>query len=326
MDDIAARAGVSRGAVSLALRGSPKISVKTTEHILNVANEMGYRPNLNASRLAARNFSTFGLLVSDLHNPIMADILDGFVMVDDGNVPDTYLASGFNSPGRERAMIDSFLSHRVKGVVLLGSLLPDAEIQNLAQLVPTVAVGRNIDLVDCVLVDDVMGGRLAAEHLKRRGHIHIAHIDGGDGAGSTPRKGAFLEAFETQNDVRLSVLKGDYTQESGYRCACALFSGPTPPTAIFAANDLTALGVLGAAREFGLVAGTHFDLVGFDDIKLAAYDYISLTTLSYSRSDMGRIARQLVQRRSADADAPCQTIELPPQLIVRNTSNSAADK
>ncbi|ANP88989.1 hypothetical protein BA011_24560 (plasmid) [Rhizobium leguminosarum] len=325
MDDIAARAGVSRGAVSLALRRSPKISAKTTEHILRVASEMGYRPNLNASRLAAKDFSTFGLLVSDLHNPIMADILDGFVMTDDGDIPDTYLASGFNSAKTERAMIDSFLSHRVKGVVLLGSLLPDDEIRKLAQQLPTVAVGRSIDSVDCVLVDDVLGGRLAADHIKKPRHTHVAHIDGGDGAGAAPRKKAFLNAFETTDAVELTVLKGDYTQECGYRCARVLFSGRRPPSAIFAANDLTALGVLGAAREFGLIAGKHFDLVGFDDITLAAYDYISLTTISYSRADMGRIARELVQRRCSDVHAPFQTIELPPQLIVRKTSISSLD-
>ncbi|PDS63054.1 LacI family transcriptional regulator [Rhizobium anhuiense] len=323
MDDIAARAGVSRGAVSLALRRSPKISAKTTEHIFKVAHEMGYRPNLNASRLAARDFSTFGLLVSDLHNPIMADILDGFVMTDGDEVPDTYLGSGFNSPFKERALIESFLSHRVKGVVLLGSLLPDAEIQTLARQIPTVAVGRKIDGVDCVLVDDLVGGRLAAEHIKTHGHLRIAHIDGGDGAGAGPRKQAFITALE--EGVDLTVLRGDYTEEGGYRCACILFAKPTPPTAIFAANDLSALGVLGAAREFGLVAGKDFDLVGFDDIKLASYDYISLTTVSYSRADMGKLARDLVQRRCSDADAPAKTIELPPRLIVRNTSRSLAN-
>jgi DNA-binding LacI/PurR family transcriptional regulator len=320
MDEIAARAGVSRGAVSLALRRSPKISAKTTEHVLKVAEEMGYRPNVNASRLARADFSTYGLLVSDLHNPIMADILDGFVMAENGEISDTYLASGFNSPARERAMIESFLSHRVKAIALLGSLLEDSEIQALARQVPTVAVGRNIEGVDSVLVNDTLGGRLAAAHILRRGQARIAHIDGGDGAGSKPRKQAFLDFVSTHSPVEVSVLRGNYTEAAGYQCARTLFSEPQPPTAIFAANDLTALGVLGAAKEFGFEAGEHFDLVGFDDIGLAAYDYVSLTTISYSRAEMGRVTSELIQRRCATGDAPRQAVELMPELIVRKTS------
>jgi DNA-binding LacI/PurR family transcriptional regulator len=316
MDEIAARAGVSRGAVSLALRHSPRISVKTREHVLKVASEMGYRPNLNASRLASSNFSTFGILASDLHNPVMADILDGFVMAESEAIADTYLGSGFNSPVRERAMIDSFLSHRVKGIALMGSLLGDAEIQQLARQVPTVSIGRDIEGVDSVFVSDAIGGRLAAEHIRRRHQTLVAHIDGGDGAGASPRKRAFLDAMPDG----VVVLHGNYTQEAGYRCARALFSAPSRPTAIFAANDLTALGVLGAAREFSLEAGQHFDLIGFDDIAIAAYDYVSLTTLSYSRMDMGRIARELIQRRCADPAISAQTIELEPRLLVRKTS------
>lgn len=320
MDEIAARAGVSRGAVSLALRRSPKISAKTTEHIFNVARELGYRPNLNASRLAQKDFSTFGLLVSDLHNPIMADILDGFVLTDQTGGYETYLASGFNSPDRERTVIESFLSHRVKGIVLMGSLLPESEIRDLARFVPVVAVGRRIAGLDCVLVDDAVGGRLASEHLCALGHRSLAHIDGGSGAGARLRRTAFLDCAGAIPKASVTVIEGNYTQECGYKGALSLFSASGPPTAIFAANDLTALGVLGAARERGLDAGKDYALVGFDDIALAAYDYVSLTTVSYSRTDMGRIAREMMQRRCQTPEAPFETVELQPLLVVRNTS------
>ncbi len=319
MDEIAAKAGVSRGAVSLALRHSPKISAKTTEHVIRVAAEMGYRPNLNASRLARSDFSTYGLLVSDLHNPIMADILDGFVMSDGEDGLDTYLASGFNAPDGERAVIESFLSHRVKGIALLGSLLPDLEIQALSRQVPTVAVGRSVPGVDSVLVSDAIGGRLAAQHILRRPQSLIAHIDGGNGAGSHPRREAFLQLLDS-NGLERVVLSGNYTQEAGYRRGRELFGRSERPTAVFAANDLTALGILGAAREFGFQAGTDFDLVGFDDIKMAGYDYVSLTTISYSRSEMGRIAAELMQRRCQLPGSDPSISEILPQLVVRKTS------
>ncbi|MBX5193551.1 LacI family DNA-binding transcriptional regulator [Rhizobium sp. NZLR3b] len=320
MDEIAARAGVSRAAVSFALRGSSKVSPRTTEMILKVANELGYRPNLNASRLARADFSTFGLLVSDLHNPIVADILDGFVLPEAEVDSETYLASGFNSVERERATINSFLSHRVKGIVLIGSLMSSEEIAEFAKMVPTVVVGRRIDGLDCVLVDDEAGGRLAAEHLLELGHSRLAHIDGGNGAGALRRKRAFLDTISSAGISDVSVHGGDYTQSSGYKAALDLFAEPRPPTGIFAANDLMALGVMGAAREADLNAGRDFALVGFDDISLSAYDYISLTTVSYSRNKMGEIASKLLLNRLSDPQLAAETIELTPTLVVRQST------
>lgn len=317
MDEIAAQAGVSRGAVSLALRGSGKISAKTTEHILSVARLLGYRPNLNASRLARSDYSTFGLLVSDLHNPIMADILDGFALSEAGQASDTYLASGFNSADRERMVIEGFLAHRVKGIVLIGSLLPDDEIIALARLLPVVAVGRRIAEVDSVLVDDDCGGRLAAEHLLELGHKRIAHIDGGQGAGAIRRRRAFEARVADTDPI---IMPGDYTQEGGAKAARELFALAQRPTAIFAANDLSALGVLSAARECGVSAGDDFALIGFDDITLAAYDYISLSSISYARSEMGRVAQTLVQRRCSAPETDVQLVELTPTLVRRKTS------
>lgn len=320
MDEIAARAGVSRGAVSLALRRSPKISAKTTEHIHNVARELGYRPNVNASRLASANVSVFGVVVSDLHNPIIAEIIDSFFLSGQPDGSETYLGTGFNKAEHERAAIESFLSHRVKGLVLVGSLLPDPEIAELARLVPTVLVGRNVPGIDCVLVDDIAGGRLVAEHLAGLGHRRFGHIDGGTGAGALRRKSAFVDALRDVDGAEVVVVPGDYSQESGFEGARHLLSRDDRPSAIFAANDLMALGVLGAARSLGLSAGEDFALVGFDNMSLAAYDFVSLTTVNYSRADMGRIARDLIKVRCSEPSVPPQTIELVPHLVLRKST------
>lgn len=321
MDEIAARAGVSRGAVSLAMRRSSKISVKTTETILRVAKELGYRPNLNASRLARSDFSTFGVVVSNLHNPIIAEIIDSIFLSSPAGEFDTYLGTGFNIVERERAAIDSFLSHRVKGMVLIGSLLSEQEILDIAKIVPTVVVGRRIQGLDCVLVDDAVGGRMVAEHLAGLGHKHFAHIDGGTGAGATLRKSAFADYLKRTLGITPEIVPGDYSQESGYRGAMTLLDSRQRPSAIFAANDLMALGVMGAARTLGLSAGADFALVGFDNISLSAYDFVSLTTVSYSRHNMGRTARELLLARCEEIDRPANTIDLPPNLIIRKSSS-----
>ena len=297
MDDIARTAGVSRGAVSLALRDSPKISAKRIAQIRKVAQELGYRVNLNASRLAQAIPNTFGVLVSDLHNPITADILDGLVLSDEGTDFEMHLATGFNSAERERAAVNSFLAHRVRGIVLIGSLMAPEEIQALASSVPTVVVGRQIHGLDCVYVHSELGGRLAAKHLIGLGHRNVAHISGGSGAGAERRASSFMETASLVEGVHTQIVQGDYTQASGFSGAQALLGSNRPPTAIFAANDLMALGVLGAARTFGLRVGAELSVIGFDDIAVAATDFASLTTISYPRAEMGADARELLLRR-----------------------------
>lgn len=320
MDDIAARVGVSRATVSLAMRRSPKISAKRADEILLVARQMGYFPNVNASRLARASQSSFGVLLADLHNPIMAEILDGFAPAGEGEAPDIYLASGFNDVVRERASLDSFLAHRVAGVVLVGSQLDAPQIQALAAAVPTVAVGREVPGVDCVLSNSRLGGRLVADHFLALGHRRAAHIDGGSGAGARERKEAFLKRFQSTKGAAATVWPGRYTQASGFEAAKSMFSAGRRPTAVFAANDLTALGALGAARDLNLIAGVDFALCGYDDIEIAAYGYISLTTISYSRMEGGRIARELLQARCAEPLKPASTVRVRPKLVVRGTS------
>ena len=246
---------------------------------------------MNASRLARATASTYGVLLSDLHNPIMADILDGFAPADAQAPLDIYLASGFNDAARERASLDSFLSHRVAGAILVGSRLEVDQIQALAARIPIVVVGRNIAGVDCVLVDDARGGWLAADHLLKLGHRRLAHIDGGAGAGAQRRRDAFLRHCRSVRGASALVVAGNYTQASGYAGAQQLFSQDNPPTAIFAANDLMALGALGAARERGLRAGVDFSLCGFDDIALAAYG-ISRLLLSPIPARRGGVRRE----------------------------------
>ena len=253
MDDVAARAGVSRAAVSFALRNSPKVSASQRAHIVRVAAELGYRPNINASRLASSSTGTIGVVFSDLHNLLYADALDGFAGGLAGGSEQMLLASGFHDPIRERAAVESLLSHRVDGIALLGSQLPVEEIQQLAREVPTVVAGRRVDAVDWVAVDDTAGAALATEHLISLGHRRIAHIDGGGGAGAALRREQFLMTMRIHRLARQAmVVDGDYTESVGRSTARELLTSANPPTAIFAANDLSALGVLAATRSLRL--------------------------------------------------------------------------
>ena len=321
MDDVAARAGVSRAAVSFALRNSPKVSAAQRAHIAQVAAELGYRPNINASRLASSRTGTIGVVFSDLHNVLYADTLDGFAGGLAGSSEQMLLASGFHDPTRERAAVESFLSHRVDGIALLGSQLPVAEIQELAREVPTVVAGRRVDAVDWVTVDDSAGAALATEHLISLGHRSIAHIDGGGGAGAALRREQFLTTMRSHRLARYAtVVAGDYTESGGRSAAQQLLAAAHPPTAIFAANDLSALGVLAVTRSLRLSVPGDVSVVGFDNTTIAQLDLVGLSTIDYARQEMGERTLELLNRRIADPKQPTRKFTLAPTLITRTTT------
>jgi DNA-binding LacI/PurR family transcriptional regulator len=321
MDDVAARAGVSRAAVSLALRNSPKVSAARREQILQVAAELGYRPNINASRLARARTGTIGVVFSDLHNALYAEMLDGLAGALGDGPEQLLLASGFHDPDRERAAVEGFLSHRVDGLALLGSQLPTWEIQQLASEIPTVIAGRRVDGVDWVTVDDAAGAALATEHLITLGHRRIAHIDGGTGAGAVLRREQFQTTMRKHHLARQAIIaNGDYTERTGHAAALKLMTARRPPSAIFAANDSSALGVLAAARSGGLVVPTSISVIGFDNTTIAQSEFIGLSTIDYPRQEMGEQVLTLLKDRITDPSRPSSKVTLAPELIPRMTT------
>ena len=324
MDDVAARAGVSRAAVSMALRNSPKVSPARRAQILQVAAELGYRPNSNASRLARTRTGTIGVVFSDLHNALYAEMLDGLAAALQGAPEQLLLASGFHDAERERAAIEAFLSHRVDGLALLGSQLPLADIQQLALETPTVIAGRRVEGIDSVTVDDAAGAALATEHLITLGHRRIAHIDGGNGAGAALRREQFLTTMQKHGLARhATIINGDYTERTGYAATLTLMTGRRTPSAVFAANDATALGVLAAARSIGITVPNTLSVIGFDNTTIARSAFVGLSTIDYPREEIGHQTLALLIDRMADPDTPQRENTLAPQLIARITTGPA---
>jgi DNA-binding LacI/PurR family transcriptional regulator len=306
----------------MALRGTGVVSESSRTRVLAAAADLGYRPNLNARRLASRRTDTIGVLISDLHNPLYAELLDGF----DEHLADRseqwLLASGFRDAGREKAAVDSFLALQVDAIVLLGSQLPSTSIQELSKNIPTVVAGRRIRGVDSVVGDDAAGVNLLMEHLMSLGHTSIAHVDGGQGAGAAGRRKAYTDAMRFHGlEDSIEIYRGDYTEESG-EAAFPLLWEKSRPTAVFAANDLSALGILSAARVAGVQIPADMSIAGFDNTMLAQSGFVSLTTVGYSRSQMGAVAGDLLKERLGNRDKKPQTVTLTPSLAVRSTTGN----
>jgi DNA-binding LacI/PurR family transcriptional regulator len=324
MDDVAERAGVSRALVSLVIRQSPKVSPTRREAVLRAAAELGYSPHAMASRLASRESTVLAVLVSDLHNPYFAEIVEGIDVAARSAGLEMILGTGGRSSTGERRSVETLLSFRPAGLVLLSPVVPAAVIQQAARNGPVVAVERllRLDTVDTVNDDGAAGAALAVDHLVELGHTRIVHLDGGHGAKSSTRRRGYQDAMR-RHGLQPWVEPSEYTEEAGATTTGRLLAAGRRFSAVVAANDVNALGALGALDEAGLEVPGQVSVVGYDNTSLAGLRHIGLTTVDQPRSEMGRLAVQaLLERRRQEPTRPVRHL-LHPSLVIRRTTGPA---
>ncbi|OLF07898.1 LacI family DNA-binding transcriptional regulator [Actinophytocola xanthii] len=320
IQDVAARAGVSRALVSLVMRGSPKVSERRREAVLRAADELGYSPHLMARSLASRTSHVLGVMVSDLHNPFWAEVVDGLDARARAAGFELVINTGGRSPARERQALTGLLSFRPAGIALLGPVLPAAAISAAAAHTPLVLVSRSsrLSTVDTVNDDGRVGSALAVDHLVSLGHKEIAHIDGGNGSQSAPRRTGYLAAMR-RHGLPPRVVRGEYTEAAGAAAVRQLLE-PAPPTAVLAANDLNAVGAISALEAAGLSVPRDVSVVGYDNTWLAALRHVALTTVDQPRDEMGQLAATALLQRVRDGRADPARHLLAPRLVVRRTT------
>ena len=322
LHDVAARAGVSKSLVSLALQGSPKVAPASREAILAAADELGYRPNRTASSLVRQRTHTIGVHILDLHNPVFAEILDGVQEAVRGHGYSTLLVTGNADPEVERTEITRLLESRIEGLVLIAHRLTDDDLAEIAREVPTVVVTWRTDGItglDSVAGDDIAGARLAVDHLVALGHRRIAHVSGGDNRIARERRTGYERAV-AEHGLESFVVDGAFTEQCGYAGAEAAVDGGA--TALVVANDLAAIGALAALRSRGLRVPEDVAVVGYDGMRLL--DSLDLTTVAQPLADMGRMAADLLMERIDQPDRPSVHLEVETQLIARGSSGPAS--
>jgi DNA-binding LacI/PurR family transcriptional regulator len=321
--DVAERAGVSKSLVSLVLRDEPAVSDEKRAAVLAAADALGYRPNAAARSLVRRRSNLIGVMVSDLGNPFFIELVDG---IEDGATAAGYRAlvnTGRRESRGEREALETLLELRTDGVILAGSVLPTAAIEQAARSAPVVLLARpsRSRRVDSVTNDDRAGGEIAVDHLASLGHRAIAHIDGGAGSGAGARRRGYIAAMRRhglQDHVRIA--RGSFTEGGGAQAVNALYADGARPTAIFVANDVAAVGALHALEQLGLQVPDDVSLVGYDNITLAALSHIGLTTIHQPRHDMGDAAVRLLVERLDHGRTPARHIVIRPTLVERTTS------
>ena len=322
--DVAARAGVSKSLVSLALRGSPKVSQASRDSIIKAAAELGYRPNATARSLADRRSRTIGINMAELDNPIFPQMLTGAHSVIRERGYNTMLVSGERDPEIEHVELAKLLEFQVEGLILISHRLPAATVRSLAAEVPTVVLTlREITGpgIDSVTSDDEVGAQMAMSHLLELGHTRIAHVSGGTLEPAVVRERVYREVMEEAGLGELiRVSAGDLTNEGGLLAGRTLLEEGDPPTAIFASNDISAIGVLAACQEYGLHAPDDISVIGYDGITIGALRTLSLSTIAQPLTAMGALAAERLFDRMDGKKVKGRSIVLEPELLARTTT------
>lgn len=316
LEDVAKAAGVSRSQASRALRNDPGVRSDTKAHILTTAASLNYTPNLAAQTLASRQSRSIGLVVGDVLNPYEAMLArECDKALRDAGYFAMLAVSG------TAATLRAFIDQRIAGLVLIGAPGEREEIAAVSKLLPTVYIGRNLaeEMVESVSSDDALGAQLATEFLLGLGHRAIAHITGGAGAGANSRANAYRDTMQ-RHGLKPIIAEGRYDVDAGSAATDALMARKDRPTAIFAANDLIALGVISRLAGHGFRVPDEVAVVGFDDIPMAASEPISLTTIRQKVPDMVAAAVETLTTRLNEPSAPIRNLVIAPELIVRRSS------
>jgi LacI family transcriptional regulator len=334
--ELAKQVGVSPSTVSRVLNQDPavRISEKSRSRILALASATGYRPNRLARSLKLQRTHIIGMLIPDVTNPLFSAL---FRAVDEFAGAAGYhviVCNVGDSAARFREHVESLSEGHIDGLIVATAHRSDPVFDILrSRRIPYVLVNRRREGTDdpYVVPDDRSGARLAVEYLFGLGHRRIGHIAGSSEVSRTAdRLSGYREAVESfgLESVIWEAPAGGLDETAGETGLNEIMkaSGGKRTTAIFAANDLVALGAMTSARRFGLDIPRDLTVIGCDDVPMSRYAQPALTTIRYPFHDVGRLATEhlirLIRGEAAARENPAQAI-LPVELVLRDSAGPA---
>ena len=324
-------AGVHPSTVARVLNDDPqqRVSEEVRGRILALAREHGYQPNHLARSLRTKRSFVIGTAIPDIANPFFAILFRG---IEDALAASQYsviLANTDDEPAREQGSIAMLRGRQVDGLLIATARREDATIAALAASgFPFVLVNRHTDPIpnNAVVPDDYAGAVAAVEHLIGLGHRCIAHIAGSDemSTGHTRRRG-YLDAIRrhrlpTASDM---MVHGSFREPGGYLGMQRLLDLPQRPTAVFAVNDLAAVGAIRAIEEAGLQVPRDISVIGFNDLSAAVGTARLLTTVRLPLHDMGKAAAEHLLAQITGNMAAREPVVIPVELVIRQSTGPA---
>ncbi len=323
--DVAREAGVSYSTVSRVLNNYKHVHPETRKKVQNAIVRLDYVVNQPARSLASGRSQVIGLLVPDVGNTYIGTIMRGI----DAEVAtahyDLMLYTTHHGYMKESLYVSALTQGLTAGLLLLVPRNSDAYIESLHQRqFPYVVIDHQgvDDYSPTVVATNWQGAFDVTEYLLSLGHRRIGHITGDQRLSSgVERLNGYRAALEEHNIpfTPALVVKGGFEQSESYKAANDLLDLPEPPTAIFAASDMSAFGAMDAIRHRGLRLPEDISIVGFDDIPEAAYMHPALTTVRQPLYDMGRLAARMLVKAITAGQLPSERIIVDTELIIRKT-------
>lgn len=331
LSDVAARADVSKATASRVLSGSrDRVSDRLADRVLAAAAELEYVPNPHARALARASSPAVALVVHDVGDPYFSEIARGALRVAAEHRRLVVICTTFRDPQREIAYVSEMRSQRTHAILLAGSASQGLELGGplAAELDAYRSEGGRVAMMmaghghPAAVPDNAAGGRLAARHLIGLGHRRLGVVAGPEQVTSVvDRLDGFLAAVSEAGLPRPEVVHADFTRDGGADATTALLERRPETTAVFALNDLMAVGAIRCLADLGRRVPSELSVVGFDDIPLAGDLHPGLTTVHVPMEEVGAEAMRLALAEDLeDGDEHVSVFET--SLVVRSSTGS----
>lgn len=324
--DVAHASGVSEATVSRVLSGYEFVKDSTRNRVMEAVEHLGYVVNLPARSLAGGRSQVIGVLVPNLDNSYVGTIMSGIDQELERANCDLMLYTSHRHRDKESFYVKAIANGLTEGILLLAPLFQTTYLDALReQDFPYVVIDQADATVHSSVVEATnwQGAYEATRYLIQLGHRRIAFITGALAVRSAVDRLRGYKAALADSTIPVTdelIIEGDFQQQTGYEHVKRfLQTVDSPPTAIFASNDLSAFGAMDAARECGLRIPDDLSIIGFDDIPQASIVYPKLTTVRQPLEEMGRVAVQLLLKRIENRSHSTQGCTLATQLVIRDT-------
>ncbi len=325
--DVAKASGVSTATVSNVLNKTGKVGPNTRRIVLRAVKRMGYIPDVHARHLASRDRRTLGIIVSDIENPFFPEVVKGFETRARQLGYDIILSDTNYDPRRTREAAARMMEHKVRGVAIMTSEISVKLIHQLAR--KRIAV-TFLDLAPArkymsnLRIDYASGVRQIVQHLYAQGHRRIAFVAGRSGLKSNAARQDAYEASMRELGLEPGpVLPGDLRFEGGLAAGLGIAELDSPPTAVVAVNDLTAVGVVKGLLNSGYRVPQDISVTGFDNTRLAEYSNPSITTVDVHRETLGHVAAEALHELCGTDDPHGREYPIAAELVLGGSSGPA---
>jgi LacI family transcriptional regulator len=326
IQEVAKRAQVSTATVSRTINGSDKVKPRTAERVRRAIEALNYVPNTNARALGSGRSRLYGLIISDITNPFFPELVKSFEETAVTHGLEVIVSNTSYKAERAELCVRRMIERKVDGVAIMTSEMDGQLLERLKNHgIPTVFLDTGVVGKDTsnVLIHYSVGIDEAVAHLLALGHETIAFISGPMKLPSAQaRREAFLKSLKRAGiSLRKNlVVEGNHRINGGRMAMEELLQLKSPPTAVLASNDLTAIGAIGSIHQHGLQVPRDISVIGFDDIEISASLYPPLTTVRLSRTQIADRAFHALFTANQEPGSMGAEYTIQPELVVRETT------